>query len=364
MKKIHWRTLPGPVLTSDKALQAHWDRLNAERLDVPFLSSYAIAAALAAFGGERTKLLVADEGAEPVAMFLLEAADTWRWSTFQPSQLPLGAWVARADLRLAPLCRDLLRSLPWSVMRLLVSQVDPRQEAQADEAPDIELASYIDTAWLDIAGTFDDYWAARGKNLRQNLRKQRNRLASEGTQTTMRILRSPQEMAEAVARYGALESTGWKSTEGTAIHPGNEQGRFYVQLLEEAARRDEAMVFEYLIDGRTAAMNLGICRGGVLVVLKTTYDESLPKSLSPASLLREDELKHFFAQPDIRRLEYYGRVMDWHTKLTENRRTLYHLTAYRWPLLKTLAQRRRAAAPAAATTPPSERAEEGALAHT
>ena len=361
MHKLHWRTLPGDALIRDPQLQAHWDRLNAARLDLPFLSSYALAAALAVFGSERTRLLVGDDVTGPVAMFVLEATDTWRWRAFQPSQVPLGAWVARPDLRLVPLCRDLLRHLPWSVMRLLVSPVDPRQEARADEAEDTESDDYIDTAWLEIAGTFDDYWAARGKNLRQNLRKQRNRLASEGTQTTMRILRSPQEMAEAVARYGALESTGWKSTEGTAIHPGNEQGRFYVRLLEEAARRDEAMVFEYLIDGRTAAMNLGICRGGVLVVLKTTYDESLPKSLSPASLLREDELKHFFAQPDIRRLEYYGRVMDWHTKLTENRRTLYHLTAYRWPLLKTLAQRRRAAAPAA---PPAngERAEEADVA--
>ena len=139
MKRLHWRSLPGNALSNDKQLQAHWDRLNAERLDVPFLSSYAIAAALAAFGGERTRLLVADEGAAPVAMFVLEAADAWRWNTFQPSQLPLGAWVARADIRLAPLCRDLLRSLPWSVMRLLVSQVDPRQEARADEAPDISL---------------------------------------------------------------------------------------------------------------------------------------------------------------------------------------------------------------------------------
>ena len=82
------------------------------------------------------------------------------------------------------------------------------------------------------------------------------------------------------------------------------------------------------------------------------------RPLSPAFLLREDELKHIFAGSEIRRIEYFGRRMDWHTKLTDHQRTLYHLTSYRWPLVKKLAHRRRAgqeagtAAPAAQTDAP------------
>jgi len=47
-------------------------------------------------------------------------------------------------------------------------------------------------------------------------------------------------------------------------------------------------------------------------------------------------LQTMFGEGTIRRIEYYGRLMDWHTKLTDRKRTLYHLTAYRWPLVKQL----------------------------
>jgi hypothetical protein len=160
----------------------------------------------------------------------------------------------------------------------------------------------------------------------------------------MRVIRDAAEMAGALARYGALESTGWKASEGTAIHPDNAQGRFYRCLLETAAASGEAAVYEYLFDDRTVAMNLCLQRAGVLVVLKTTYDESF-KSLSPAFLLREEELQTLFGEHRVRRIEYYGRLMDWHTKLTENKRMLYHQTRYRWPWVKQFAASRRKAVP-------------------
>jgi Acetyltransferase (GNAT) domain len=235
---------------------------------------------------------------------------------------------------------------------LSVTQVDPLQAARHDDERDTWYSDYIDTAWVEIDGSFDDYWAARGKNLRQNMRKQRNKLAADGITTTMRVLREAGDMAGAIARYGVLESAGWKAGEGTAIHPDNDQGRFYTRLLEAAAARGEALVFEYLFGEQTAAINLCLMRGGTLVVLKTTYDERIPKTLSPAFLLREEELRHLHAGHEVRRIEYYGRVMDWHTKLTDRQRTLYHLTTYRWPLLKQLAQRRRAQEPAAPVAAP------------
>jgi hypothetical protein len=92
-------------------------------------------------------------------------------------------------------------------------------------------------------------------------------------------------------------------------------------------------------------MNLGLLRGGQLIVLKTAYDESY-KTLSPAFLLREEELQAFFAQGHVKRIEYYGKVMDWHTKLTPEARTLYHFTQYRWAWLQGWLSRRQAKAKA------------------
>ncbi len=345
MNPIHWQTQAATALLADTQLQNQWDRLNAARLDLPFMSAAALCAALQAFGTGHERLAIGmasgPADGQVVAMLLLVNDGALRWRTFQPSQLPLGAWVAAPEHDIDTLSRSLMRGPLGLCLALSITQVDPLMAPRQPDAGDNCHADYIHTAWVDIQGSFDDYWAARGKNLRQNLRKQRNRLAADNTPTQMRMFRAPQDMAPALARYGAMESAGWKASQGTAIEANNAQGGFYIQLFEEAAHRGEALIFEYLISDKPAAMNLCLLRNGTLVVLKTTYDESLPKTLSPAFLLREEELQHIFSGQEIRRIEYYGKVMDWHTKLTDNQRALYHLTVYRWPLVKSLAQRRR-----------------------
>ncbi len=248
--------------------------------------------------------------------------------------------MAQSDLDLTTIARSLQRGPLGLCLVLSITQVDPQVAPRNADTPNCQTLDYIDTGWVEIEGTFEDYWAARGKNLRQNMRKQRVKLAAEGTRLTMQVLRDFADMAPAIARYGALESAGWKAQNGTAIHPDNAQGRYYRELLEQASARGEATVYQYLFDDRVVAMNLCLLSQGTLVVLKTTYDESI-KTLSPAFLLREEELQKIYRDGEIKRMEYFGRLMDWHTKLTEKKRTLYHLTMYRWPLIKRLAMARR-----------------------
>ena len=340
---IEWRSESAWAPLQTVAVAAEWDRLNAQRGDLPFLAAAVVANALNVFGSGKERLFTGRRSGAVVAMFVLVPTGALRWQTFQPSQIPLGSWVAVAELDLARLSESLIGSLGMC-LALSITQIDPRLAPRGIDTDRLNHADYIDTGWIDVHGTFDEYWAARGKNLRQNMRKQRNKLSADGVGTRMRVLRAAADMADAIVRYGALESTGWKAGEGTAIHPDNAQGRFYRGLLEAAATRGEAVVYEYFFDDRTVAMNLCLIRAGTLVVLKTTYDETI-KSLSPAFMLREEELQTIFAGNEVRRIEYYGRLMEWHTKLTENKRTLYHLTRYRWPWVKQLAASRRKVAP-------------------
>jgi hypothetical protein len=347
--QIRWENLAASALQPNAKLSQDWDRLNAERGKLPFLMSDAMVSALTILGDGTERLLVGYANTTVVAMFLLTPQGKFQWRTFQPSQVPLGAWVARADLDLLSLACSLVRGPLGFCLALSVTQVDPLLASRTADTPDTQTLDYIDTGWIDIEGTFDDYWAARGKNLRQNMRKQRVKLAADGVKLTMQVLRDHADMAPAIARYGQLESAGWKAQSGTAIHPDNAQGRFYRELLEHASLRGEAAVYQYLFDDRVVAMNLCLLSQGTLVVLKTTYDESI-KTLSPAFLLREEELQDIYRQGQIKRMEYFGKVMDWHTKLTDKKRTVYHLTAYRWPFIKKLAEARRAKASAALLT--------------
>lgn len=328
---LHWQNLPAAALDGDLAIS--WDALNADRGDLPFLAAYVLTEALKAFGNGQERLLVGSDAQGPVAMLILWQKRFFEWQTFQPSQIPLGAWVARKELPLLDVARSVQRSLPGFCLILGVTQIDPLLAARAADGGDSVSTDYIKTAWVDVVGNFADYWSGRGKNLRQNMKKQRNKLSAEGIVTAFRCLTQPEEMADAVARYGALESAGWKAQQGTAIHPDNVQGRFYTAILEQAGSRNEGLVYEYTFNDQPVAVNLCVQRGETLIILKTTYDETI-KTFSPAFLLLQEALEPLFVEGRIRRVEFFGKVMEWHTRWTENHRTLYHLTVFRWRLFK------------------------------
>jgi CelD/BcsL family acetyltransferase involved in cellulose biosynthesis len=339
-QRLTWHRQPAASAFCNPDILKSWDRLNAQQGDLPFLGANAMRNAVETLGtGNEVLLTGRASSGELCAMLVLVPDGFLRWRTFQPSQVPLGAWVADASLSIDQLVDDVMASNRLLCLVLSITQIDPKLASRGSDTTTSRRTDYIPTGWVEIEGEFAEYWAARGKNLRQNMRKQRNKLAADGVQTCMLVWRDRADMEPALQRYAALETAGWKAAEGTAIHAGNAQGRYYIRLFNEAAEANEAVIYEYRFDDRTVAMNLCLLRAGQLIVLKTAYDESI-KSLSPAFLLREEELQSFFGGQEVRRVEYYGRLMDWHTKLTERQRTLYHLTSYRWAWVKRLAERR------------------------
>lgn len=328
---LHWQNLPASALSGELAYC--WDYLNASRGDLPFLAAYAILTALNAFGCGRERLLFAQDAQGPAAMLILWRKRFFEWQTFQPSQIPLGAWVARKELSLLDVARSCQRSLPGVCLIIGVTQIDPLLEPRDRDTNDSLSTDYIDTAWVNIEGNYVDYWSSRGKNLRQNMKKQRNKLAAEGIATTLRYLTKSEDMANAVSSYGSLESAGWKAKQGTAIHRNNVQGCFYTAILEKACAQHEGLVCEYAFNDQLIAINLCMLRGETLIILKTTYDEKI-KMFSSAFLLMQEMLEQLFAERRIRRVEFFGKIMEWHTRWTENSRTLYHMTVFRWKWVK------------------------------
>ena len=64
MTSLSWRNLPATALRSDLELQAQWDQLSAQRLDLPFMRADAVAAGVEVFGTGLERLLIAaDPGA-------------------------------------------------------------------------------------------------------------------------------------------------------------------------------------------------------------------------------------------------------------------------------------------------------------
>jgi CelD/BcsL family acetyltransferase involved in cellulose biosynthesis len=327
-----WTLLPAARF-GDHA--ARWDALQATNVAAPMLQADFCAALLAEFGSGAELLAMSDD-----AMAIVRPHGRGSWATFQPAQAPLGMWIERPGLDRAAAMASLLRALPGLGLVLGLTQLDPLLAPAPADA-----IAYIETARITVAGSFDDYWAARGKNLRSNLKKQRAKLATDGIDLRLQVSTAAAEMAHAVADFGRLESAGWKAQAGTAVHLDNAQGRFYARMLAAFAARGAASVYRYWFNDQLVAVDLCIRERGCIVVLKTTYDESVPKTFSPALLMREAAVRSLFHDGATSRIEFYGKVMEWHTRWTEEVRTLYHVNLYRWAALRrlhALAQRRRA----------------------
>src|SRR5262249_20355000 len=154
-----------------------------------------------------------------------------------------------------------------------------------EDDPRQAVGEYINTAWIDVEGSFAEYWDARGKNLRQNMRKQRRKLEEDRVQTRLEIIRDPVAVRDAVSDYGRLESAGWKAAGGTAVHPSNAQGRFYQEMLGRYCAKGRGCIYRYRFGEEVVAIDLCIENADTIVILKTTYDESY-KVVSPAFLMR------------------------------------------------------------------------------
>jgi len=334
-----WTLVPLPGAAAFAPHAAAWDALQARVTPLPFLESAFLAPLLDVFGSGKERLALRGDPRAPSAAAIVTPVGKGQWATFQPSQLPLGAWLSAAGEPLEPLAQGLLRALPLPALALGLTQIDSLFHPRAADDARWFGQAYIDTAWVELSGDFDTYWEARGKNLRQNLRKQAKKLETAGTATRLECLTAPEDVAPALTHYGRLEASGWKGQEGTAIAPGHPQYEFYRAMLEGFARKGRARIYQYWFDDAVVAMDLCIESGGKIVILKTAYDEA-HKAVSPSTLMRQLQFQQLFeaaaAGGPLRRIEFYGKVMEWHTRWTENARPVYHATLFRWAWLPAL----------------------------
>lgn len=281
-----------------------WDHLNGQKL--PWLSSDSVKVLLKHFGGRQKLAIARDRGL--IGMAIIERRG-WGWQTWQPSQCPTCLWVQPVEADFSWLIHRLRERL--SALVLGVTQVDPDIYERPPGAMD-----YIETARITVGGTFEEYWAERGKNLRQDLPNQLRKLERAETKGRLVVTSDP----DAVDLYGEIESAGWKGE--TALSPTNAQGKFYREWLPAIG----GFTALYYFGTRLVACDLCVAQDCVLTILKTTHNEGV-KGYSPASLLRYELFRLMWSE--LHRIEFYGRV-SWHTKWTDEVRKLYHVNVYSW----------------------------------
>ncbi len=309
-----------------------WDDLNSKIDNHVLLDSKFWEALLHQFSNEKTLLGVCDSHEFP-GMALVESDGLGMWSTFQPSQAPIGPILLGNSENIEGQLKEILRGLPGYALGIGITQQDPSfgylNTIEAHDA--VEMKDYVTTSRISVREDFEQYWNARGNDLRTNVRKRLRRLEREGFSVFLDIHSVPEEMGRCLQQYGDLEETGWKGRNGTAVTTTNTQGRFYKRMLESFCQTNEAEIYSLRFNDNTVAQKICLRRNGMVVFLKMAYDEHY-KHLSPGYLLQYEILQRLFNDKDIDSVETYGRVNEgWTDKWTNDFRTMYHLNFFRHP---------------------------------
>jgi CelD/BcsL family acetyltransferase involved in cellulose biosynthesis len=324
----HWQL---HLLDAQQGLGMHrqaWDRLNHELFgEHAMFDGTFVDALLRHFGTSGARLAIARRGDAPVAMLLLNTHPRGLgvWSSFLPSQTQIGPSLLPPGLDIG----GLLAALPGYASELDLLCNDPRfGDLRQLPCRPVKSVPHALTMNISLAGSFDDYWAMRPRKLIQNMRRYLRRLQSEPGAERLVVISAPEAMAAAVQRYAALESSGWKGREGTAISDDNPQGRFYVEVMQQFAARGEALVYELWLGEDLLASRMLLFRGSMVIMLKTAFDEQFDR-LAPGRILLLRTLEDLFTRVPGGVVEFYTNadsdLLAWST----SQRWINHVSVYR-----------------------------------
>jgi CelD/BcsL family acetyltransferase involved in cellulose biosynthesis len=130
--------------------------------------------------------------------------------------------------------------------------------------------------------------AAMSAKKRKELRRQRTRLAEEGSLTFERI-EGDQGLAQWTEEFLALEAAGWKGAQGSALASADETRTFFAETLAGAAAAGRLERLVLRLDGRAIAMLANFITAPGAYSFKTAFDEAYAR-FSPGMLLQLENL--------------------------------------------------------------------------
>lgn len=162
-------------------------------------------------------------------------------------------------------------------------------------------------SFLNVEGAFDTYLSGLG-HMRRNLKRFRKKLEGEGP--VLLELKSGSPEAEAfLQEFAALEASGWKRRNGTAMIDNRSAIAFYTALAANLAAERR---FEwYILRSRDHVIAAQMCIrcGGALMLAKIAFDEAYA-DCRPGHLLTGEVLRSAFARQDVIEVNHLSNA-DW-----------------------------------------------------
>lgn len=308
------------------AIGVEWDRVAAGDR-APFLLSACISTWLESFAARRGLRIAAlwRDGALAGAMPLL---DGWRqWSTPANDHLAFGLLAVDADAR-TRIVTEVLAASNALVLPALPEDDPAFAELlhAARAASSWTLVQPRDTSLMvDTSGRLEDYRARLSSGVRSEMGRLRRKAGREH-QLELAPLASPYDLEPQLDRAFALEASGWKGRNGTAIISTPETEQFYRRLARRFDAAGALRVSELSLDGTLAAMALSFIHRRRVFTLKVAYDEH-HRQLAPGLLLLLAMIERCF-ELGVEAYEFCGPAADYQRRFATYERCHRRMLIY------------------------------------
>ena len=318
----------GPQLASGAAAEADlhrdWDAL-ADRVGAPpFLRPGWFEAWHRAYGRGELRVLTAHDRGRLVGVLPVELRDRAVLSATN-SHTPLYGPVAETTAAEHVLAQQLLTDRP---PRIELAYVDPASswyEVLRIALPSRGRANRRSLLWdpitrppyATLGGDFEAFEAGLVRKFAKELRRLKRRLAEHG-EVTLDVHTGLDELDRALDEFVALESSGWKAEEGTAIASRDASRRFYADVARWAAGRGWLRLAFLRLDGRAIAAELDLECCDSLYALKSGFDPEY-RGFGPGQLLTRDCIE-LACDAGLSTYEFLGTDEPYKMQWTDERR--------------------------------------------
>jgi len=201
----------------------------------------------------------------------------------------------------------MMKDLGVSVLMFPFVSLDSKL-AKALAPPTRGFGTFVDAcevaSVIDCTGHWEAYVESRKTRAAEWRAKERRALKAGNR---FQVVSSADDLARVWDDVLAVEASGWKGREGTAIRQVPQAKKFYDVVCRELAIGGKLRLFLQWRGDRIIAFHLCTLHGGRLSSLKSGYAEEFAKE-SPGQVVRWWMVKWAFENPDVRVLDFLGPV--------------------------------------------------------
>jgi CelD/BcsL family acetyltransferase involved in cellulose biosynthesis len=182
----------------------------------------------------------------------------------------------------------------------------------------------IDASTPEKSGAQPPWLAGTRPKFRSHLRRAKRQLEEQGT---LELKHYNDADPEALAKFYALEASGWKGAEGTAIKCDAHTRQFYDAVAQAAARAGYLSLDFLELNGRPIAGHFGFSLRGRYFLAKAGYDEAFRRH-GPGQLL-VNEILGWTRERGLHEFDFVGPATWDESRWASARRNNYRVFIFR-----------------------------------